>query len=181
MNSFGFNLRALCVAACVALLASPMQAQSNPEIDQLMHYSDALPDCVDGAVDMTEAQACIGLFSGACMESEQGGWSNLGMTFCTLSEHQAWDGLLNRDYQTAMSTARVLDTEEAEYFPEYANRATSLRDAQRAWITFRDAECGLAYARWGSGSMRMTANASCLLDMTAQRALQLHFMWGDFQ
>ena len=33
-------------------------------------------------------------------------------------------------------------------FPEFANRAKALRDAQRAWIRFRDAECGLAYAVW---------------------------------
>ncbi|WP_368183978.1 lysozyme inhibitor LprI family protein [Aestuariibius sp. HNIBRBA575] len=165
--------------AISVLGGSAVVAQTNSDIDRLMPYMTALPDCVDGASDLAAAKECVGLFASACMETEEGGWSNYGMTFCTLAENQAWDELLNRDYQTAMSTARVLDAEEAETFPEYANRADSLRDAQRAWIVFRDAECGLAYAEWGAGSMRSLAHAGCQLDMTATRTLKLHFMWQE--
>ena len=37
--------------------------------------------------------------------------------------------------------------------------ADTLLAAQRAWIAFRDAECTLAYDRYGSGSMRVIAAA----------------------
>ena len=55
----------------------------------------------------------------------------------------------------------------------------ALRDAQRAWIAYRDAECGLAYARWQDGSMRVIVAANCLMTMTAQRAIELRDMKGN--
>ena len=72
-----------------------------------------------------------------------------------------------------MAWAKAGDADDMANFPEFANRADSLRAAQRAWIAFRDAECGLEYALWGSGSMRNIAGTDCLMHMAAERTIEL--------
>ena len=115
------------------------------------------------------------------MEAEDGGYSTLGMVMCTAAETQVWDRFLNAEYRSTMSALNAMDVDEAQYFPEFAKREDSLRDAQRAWITFRDAECGLAYAMWGSGSMRNIAAATCQLEMTAKRTLELQELGSEMR
>ena len=52
-------------------------------------------------------------------------------------------------------------------------RVEALRDAQRAWIAFRDAECAMEYAAWGTGSIRSIAGADCMMSLTAERTVRL--------
>ena len=80
-----------------------------------------------------------------------------------------------------MAGLRADDTQEAEFFPEFANRADSLLAAQRAWIVLRDADCGLEYAMWGSGSMRQIAGAGCRMQRTAERTIYLKFLGNDMR
>ena len=115
------------------------------------------------------------------MAGEDGGETTLGMSMCMADEVELWDGILNAEYRETMDFAKAMDAGEVEYFPEYAKRAEALRDAQRAWIAFRDAECALAYAEWGSGSMRHIAGSECVMRMTAERALELRAMRERFQ
>jgi len=168
-------------APCLALLGLLLGSSVSAQSDGLSHYAAALEACFDAAQDPAVAQACQGQASAACMEGEAAGYSTQGMTGCLLAEHAAWDDLLNRDYRRTMEALRQLDADEAEFFPEYAGRADALRTAQRAWIAFRDADCALAHAMWGSGSMRQIAGASCVLDMTAQRTIELRFLTEGMQ
>jgi uncharacterized protein YecT (DUF1311 family) len=160
------------------MLLAPLSAQAEPQpaVLALMPYMDVTAPCFDGAEGSADAVACVGQGSTICMETKANGYTTVGMMFCTLAEYEAWDRLLNRDYGPVMDNMRRLDAEEAEYFPEFANRADALRDAQRAWIPLRDAQCSLEYAMWGSGSMRQIAGASCLLDLTAKRVVYLRFL-----
>ena len=103
--------------------------------------------------------SCIGAASGTCME-QPGGYSTQGMSACTSAETELWDGYLNREYKARM----------AEITPD---QKTALRDAQRAWIAFRDADCGLQYQMCIDGTMRSNIYTGCMLDMTARRALAL--------
>jgi uncharacterized protein YecT (DUF1311 family) len=48
-----------------------------------------------------------------------------------------------------------------------------LRGAQRAWITFRDADCGLQYQMFIDGTIRSNIYTGCMLNFTAARALFL--------
>lgn len=164
------------LAAVLILLAGVARAEPQPAVAELMHYMAPVTACFDAAEVPEEARACVTAQSSLCMDTEEAGYSTVGMMFCTLAEYEAWDRLLNREYQATMDGLRRMDEEEAEFFPEYANRAESLRAAQRAWIPFRDAECALAYAMWGAGSMRQIAGASCLLDMTAERTIEIRFL-----
>lgn len=158
----------------LAVLAFTGAAQAMEHMDQA--YGPILAQCYSAAKDGSARAACQGRMSGACMENEESGQSTLGMTICLSAEAEAWDALLNAEYSRALAGAKLMDTEEAEYFPEFANRANALREAQRAWITFRDADCELAYAQWGSGSMRNIAFADCRMEMTARRTLELRDM-----
>jgi uncharacterized protein YecT (DUF1311 family) len=59
-----------------------------------------------------------------------------------------------------------------------APAAASLREAQRAWIAFRDAGCR-AEAALAAGFVGSDNAAACLLDQTARRALDLRRIRDD--
>lgn len=157
----------LIIAA--ALAAGPAAATEH----EVKTYGHVLEACYLAAEDADARTACIGQMAETCMETEEGGYSTLGMASCNSGEMRVWDFFLNTEFKNTMDWAKAADADEGINFPEFANRAESLRDAQRAWIAFRDAECGLAYAQWGAGSMRHISGTSCLLQMTAERTIEL--------
>ena len=77
---------------------------------------------------------------------------------CVADLTKTWDTRLNQAYKELMARQ---DT----------GRKTALRNAQRLWIKYRDANCGF-YAE-GPGSISQVAAAECLRFMTKQRALEL--------
>jgi len=107
--------------------------------------------------------ACIGDAAAACQRLP-GGETTLGTADCLTAETGVWDDLLNAEYRAAM--ARMRDQGGGAL-------AEQLRDAQRAWIAFRDAECGLRYGIWAGGTIRVIIGANCVLRETAERALEL--------
>lgn len=120
-----------------------------------------------------DSMDCAGEAANLCMDLEEGGHSTFGMMSCLIKERDVWDEQLNSAYRQARSFAKAMDEDDLENFPEFAVRATQVRDAQRAWIVFRDANCSMEYGLWGSGSMRQIAGADCLMRMTAQRTFEL--------
>ncbi len=160
-------------AVLLALLAAgPALAEEARPLDV-----EAIRGCLDIAGN--GAAGCVGRVSEPC-QAEAGGATTLGITGCEQREAAAWDVLLNEEYRATRAWAEAADRAEAEYAPEFAVMAEALRDAQRAWIAYRDAECALDYARWGSGSMRHVAAAGCVLDMTAARAVELRDMREEY-
>lgn len=157
----------ICAAVLGALMAGPGAAQELPAESQA-----ALEACYYGAEDPAGRAACKDLVFKLC-EELPGMTTTMGMMTCAQQETQAWDVLLNAEYAETMGWAKAMDAQERATFPEFAKRAEALLAAQRAWIAFRDAECGLAYAVWGSGSMRNIAASACVADMTAERTLAL--------
>jgi uncharacterized protein YecT (DUF1311 family) len=118
--------------------------------------------CFDSqAFDAPEA-ACIGEAAAICSDTTDQGQTTLGLSQCMMSEAAAWDALLNREYKALRA--------KYETEPELRQQ---LQTAQRAWIAFRDADCGFAYAVWGNGSMRQIGGADCRLRHTARRTLEL--------
>lgn len=99
--------------------------------------------------------------------------TTFGMMSCFLGERDAWDVLLNQEYQNARAFAQGLDAQSKELFPEYAVRDDQVLAAQRAWVAFRDANCAMSHGLWGGGSMRQIAGAQCLMRMTAEQTLAL--------
>lgn len=165
-------------ATLIAYLAMAAGAPAS-EDHELDAYGPVLFQCYAEA-EMPGARAtCIGTLSEACRAGEEQGETTIGIVSCALAELRAWDGLLNEEYKATRAWAAETDALNSKDFPEFANLADSLLQAQRAWIAFRDAECGLAYALWGSGSMRNIASANCRMSMTAERTIHLREMRGE--
>lgn len=160
-------------------LALPVQAYATEH--EVAIYGAVLDSCYAAAGDDAALSDCVGQMATTCMDSQDGGHSTLGMTMCAMAEAQIWDKYLNIECRATMAGLTEMDTDEAEYFPEFAKRAESLRAAQRAWISFRDAECGLDYAMWGSGSMRHIAASNCQLEMTAARTIKLRSLGSEMR
>lgn len=79
---------------------------------------------------------------------------------CTSQEHRRQDSRLNATYRELMRR-----------LPE--SRRAGLRDAQRAWIAFREAECDYRGEQEGGGTLQAVIIDSCWLSFTAERADQL--------
>lgn len=155
--------------AILAVIAGPVVAEVDPE-----PYRPILERCLAGTEPGEAWEICIGRSSEACMQTEEGGFTTLGTASCLGMERDLWDVQLNRVYREQIAAAKLRDAEEATAFDgAFANLEDSLRAAQRAWIPFRDAQCALEYAYWGSGSMRQIAGAGCHMRMTAERTIEL--------
>jgi len=118
--------------------------------------------CFSQAQNASGLSSCLGKAASAC-QTAPGNDTTLGITQCIQAETAVWDSLLNEQYQLRRS-------ELADQSPELARQ---LRDVQRAWIAFRDAECGLQYSLWLGGSIRTVVAANCLMTETAERAVEL--------
>ena len=160
------------ILALFTSLALTATATAQSDLDQ-GKYDLMLDACYYGAEDATARAACDGVVIRACIQGEEGGETTLGMASCAAAATKAWDGLLNAEYRETIGWTQMMDSEDKALFPEFANREDALRQAQRAWIAFRDAECGFAYAQWGAGSMRHIAGTECIRQLTAKRTLEL--------
>jgi uncharacterized protein YecT (DUF1311 family) len=92
----------------------------------------------------------------ACMDQSGGVTSE--MEDCISGEFELQDRRLNRSYKALMAS-----------IPE---KRLELRDAQRKWIAFRDANCGFYYDAEGGSAARLVSKA-CVVILTADRAHEL--------
>ena len=96
------------------------------------------------------------------------------MNLCAVRDFEAQDAELNRVWGEVIAAAREADREINR---EYDNRPTEeemLRQAQRAWITFRDAHCTVeGYREARGGSMETMVYEGCRARLTEERIGQL--------
>ncbi|QBF25246.1 DUF1311 domain-containing protein [Pseudomonas tructae] len=92
----------------------------------------------------------------ACMKTAG---STLAMNNCNGAEIKHQDSRLNSAYKKAMAGLQE-------------PQQTQLREAQRAWIKYRDANCNLYYSLTG-GTVDQLNGAGCLLSSTKARADEL--------
>ena len=145
------------VAMVFAVSAAPSLADETPDPVS----EAAIWECITAAAaEPRGAASCIGSFANACMEVA-GAYHTIAVTQCMVAETVGWDAALNAAYQDLRADLSGLDAP--------AGAADALREAQRAWIPFRDAEC-----RWrGNLTRHITDYAHCVLDVTATRVLDL--------
>lgn len=152
-------MRALVLLAFVAV---PAAGQSAPDKPADVARIDA---CLAGPGD---AHACTGEIFLECVRESDApqdtlmGWKDVDRA-CAARELSAWDGILNRDYRALREIVAAFD----------AGAPDALREAQRAWIAYRDAECAwpLSFLR---GNDAHHAEVQCPLTATAERAIELH-------
>ena len=83
-----------------------------------------------------------------------------GINFCLGERYAFWDQILNNAYQQVIAE-RGPDEEE------------TLRVAQRAWITYRDATCDMEAEQMAGGSGEAMLQLGCLARLTERRARDL--------
>lgn len=123
----------------------------------LLHFGDVatLPAVPAGA----PARHPVDAWLAACMEKDP---STLGMSRCLGQAYEKWDAELNRAY-------RELSARLAE------GLRPSLREAQRAWVDFRDGELAWLAAFYGGldGSMYRSMLAADRVELVRKRVLEL--------
>ncbi|MCB1388101.1 MAG: DUF1311 domain-containing protein [Rhodobacteraceae bacterium] len=164
------------IALFVALVGTPALAEAPYDA-----FMGDIGGCFEAADGLDAGRACIGTGAGACFTGAPDGGTTVGMMFCLLAERDAWDRLLNAEYAHARAAGQRMDDADRADFPDTAHRAEQVRDAQRAWIAFRDANCAMEYGAWGAGSMRQIAGADCQMRMTAERTLELRLYWQTLE
>ena len=87
--------------------------------------------------------------------------SQQAMNRCAGEAYQRADAALNAEYA---KVRRIVSDRESRRV---------LRDAQRAWIKYRDAHCKLAALDSFGGSIWLLINSGCLAQLTRQRTREL--------
>jgi uncharacterized protein YecT (DUF1311 family) len=86
--------------------------------------------------------------------------SQAEMTICWGKEYKAADATLNQVYRQLVAK---LDEEEK----------VQLKEAQTAWLKYRDTNCDFVADQYKGGTMRPMIAAMCLADMTRNRTTEL--------
>ena len=163
-------------AILFALLPAAVAAGSSTE-DLVQRYRPMVDTCWWAAQIPQARQDCSGLLYDTCSRGEPDGQATVGMAGCMAAEASYWDNRLNQEWGRVLPLALAADAQESD--PGYAVRAEKLVQAQRAWITFRDAQCGYDHAVFGAGSLARVVYPSCLAEMTFDRVLDLVAIGAD--
>jgi len=92
------------------------------------------------------------------------------MNYCAAMDFQKADDALNFAWRNLM---RVLEGREAGMDEEFRGRPEAIRQAQRAWIAFRDAHCEAEAFPVRGGSLHPLVIATCRTELTEQRTSYL--------
>ncbi len=93
--------------------------------------------------------------------------SNVEISACLSALLKTADADLNRVYKQAMASIDQADYMDAD---ERENWKTSLQNAQRSWIKFKEADCSeLIFYEWWGGSGAGIASLGCQIDATRLR------------
>ena len=99
--------------------------------------------------------------------------TQLDMNMCAEIEFERADAQLNAVWRDAIAAARVADR-EIEQSDHRPTEEAKMREAQRAWLVFRDAQCTVeGYDEARGGSMEPMVNGQCLARLTRERIAQL--------
>ncbi len=97
---------------------------------------------------------------------------------CAYAEWEAADADLNAAYDAAMALLRDWD---ANLPADEQGGAAALKDAQRAWITFRDRGCEAEGFAMRGGSAEPLLVYGCMRQVTEDRARQLWALVEAYQ
>ena len=92
------------------------------------------------------------------------------MILCAAEQHAKADYALNDAYKAALAKAKSVDG----WLAQSGQSATqTLREAQRAWITYRDLACMAEALPYDGGSIQGLIHTNCLARLTIQRTEDL--------
>ena len=156
------------IVSAFLALASPLLAADT----DLPRDRQTLAACLSAATAAKRgAETCIGAVQGPCLR-DPGAETTVGMGDCTARETAVWDERLNAAYKKALaSDVGTVDTPREGRGK--LKGADILRDAQRAWIAFRDKKCDAAGLSMEGGAGAGLIGNDCFLAETARQAIWL--------
>ena len=156
------------IAFALGLLLGPSTALAQAEFEPTAEERKAIADCLErvaGQSELKQMAACIGIVADPCPEAA--GANTFTIVACHMREQKIWDGYLNEWYGEA---EKRLADEPA---------AAALKDAQRAWIAFRDAKCGYWQKRYEGGTFASVVTGDCMRVEAGRRALEMRAIFDD--
>lgn len=96
--------------------------------------------------------------------------TTMEVDICASRELEIVETDLNKAYQSLM---RGLTKPEPGEEENYALARKRLLEAQRAWVTFREADCQAQYALHASGTIRNAIYIGCMSERATQRIKEL--------
>jgi uncharacterized protein YecT (DUF1311 family) len=148
------------------LMAAPVRAQDD---EPTAAERKTIADCLDknaGDDELKQMSACIGLVADPCPDAP--GANTMTIVACQIREQKIWDDDLNDWYGEAL---KRLSAEP--------DAAAALKDAQRAWIAFRDSKCDYWEKRYEGGTFASVAAGNCMRATTGQRAIEMRAILDD--
>jgi uncharacterized protein YecT (DUF1311 family) len=159
----GIDMKRIATALGILLLASsPGRADDpfEPTASERGTIDKCLKRTANEAV-LKQASTCIGLISDPCIDKDTA--TAVG---CQERETRIWDDLLNKAFQDARA-----------HLDSAAGGA--LKDAQHAWIAFRDAKCAVSEKEYEGGTMATIMVADCKRTETGRRAIEMQAIAAD--
>ncbi len=99
------------------------------------------------------------------------------MNFCSDKDFQEADAKLNAAYKKVLAHIA-----ESELEPPYdaASWEKAMRESQRAWVAFRDADCkGVVPMEWSGGTGTSAAVTGCMTEKTNERIKELDERYSE--
>ena len=149
-------LMVLSFLAAVFELAPAVQAAGGEAIDICVQSERAAG---------SDGLSCIGKLANPCLNRPEN-VSTVAQYECIRKETVLWDDMLNAEYKRLRG---LLGSEK---------KRIALRDVQRLWIKYRDADCGLARVFYDGGTISTPIAANCVLHKTARRAIEI-LVWRE--
>ena len=99
--------------------------------------------------------------------------TQVDMNFCAEIDFERADAALNAAWREAIAAARTADR-EIDRSDQRPTEEAKMREAQRAWLIFRDAQCTVeGYDEARGGSMEPMIYSGCQARLTRERTAQL--------
>ncbi|PDT84617.1 lysozyme inhibitor LprI family protein [Sinorhizobium sp. BJ1] len=99
--------------------------------------------------------------------------TQMDLNICAGQEYGAADAELNKTYREAIAVMQETDRELGDIDAAYVGAVEALKEAQRAWIGYRDGQCELAGFEARGGSMEPMLVSGCLAELTRKRTAEL--------
>jgi uncharacterized protein YecT (DUF1311 family) len=157
----------------IRLLLSAILLLASAALAQDFQPSDAerakIASCIERTAsepELKQESACIGLIADPCVDAPDA--TTASLVACHKREQVIWDGYLNQWYGEAQ-----------DKLADDAATGATLKNAQRAWIAFRDAKCAYWAKRYEGGTIVPVLVGDCLRVETGRRALELRAIAED--
>ena len=150
-------MKRIALAFGLVLIASAPACAEDPFEPKAAERAE-IDACLKRTADdemFKQAAQCIGLVSDPCIDKDTS-----TAVACQERETRIWDEKLNAAFKDARAH---LDAATGE----------ALKEAQRAWIAFRDAKCAVSEKEYDGGTMATIMVADCKRTETGRRALEM--------